>query len=179
MILAIVLSIITFLIGSFIFISSDWPYKWSGRDIGEIIGYLVLSALLAGVVFVFAVVLCNAVTSTNHLADEEYYEYQVENVEIYSLRTSNDLNGAFILGTGTVRTTTKYYVIIKTNIGYQIKDIDASVAFILYTKGQPHLETYTHKGYKSSKAKWFTIGATTYYKIYIPEGSIIENYEIK
>ena len=176
MILAIVLSIITFLIAGFLFISSDWPYEW--REIGEIIAMLFVSVLLAGVVFVFTALICDTI-SNYHLADEEYYEYQVEDVEIYSLRTSNDLNGAFILGTGTVRTTTKYYVIIKTNIGYQIKDIDASVAFILYTKGQPHLETYSHKGYKTSKAKWFTIGATTYYKIYVPEGSIIENYEIK
>ena len=176
MILAIVLSIITFLIAGFIFISSDWPYGW--REIGEVIAMLFASMLLAGVVFVFTALICSSV-SNYHLADEEYYEYQMEDVKIYSLRTSNDLNGTFVLGTGTVKTTTKYYVVIKTNIGYQIKDIDASVAYILYTKDQPHLETYSHKDYKTSKARWFTTGATTYYKIYVPEGSIIENYEIK
>lgn len=177
MILAIVLSIITFLIAGFVFISSDWPYGW--REIGEVIAKLFVSVLLAGVVFVFTAALCNAVTSTNHLADEEYYEYQVEDVEIYSLRTSNDLSGTFVLGTGSVSSKTKYYVVIKTNLGYKIKDIDASVAYILYTKDKPHLEIYSHKGYKTSKARWFATGATTYYKIYVPEGSIIENYEIK
>lgn len=178
MILTIVLSIITFLIIYFILISQniDWPLDWS--DIRALVAYFFLSALLSGVVFLFIGLICGA-NSDRHLADEEYYEYQVEDVEIYSLRTSNDLNGTFVLGTGNVSTKTKYYVVIKTNIGYQIKDIDASVAYILYTKDQPHLEIYSHKDYKCSKAKWFTIGATTYYKIYVPEGSIIENYEIK
>lgn len=176
MLLAIVLSVITFLIAGFVFISSDWPYEW--REIGEVIAMLFASVLLAGVVFVFTALICSSV-SNYHLADEEYYEYQVEDVEIYSLRTSNDLNGTFVLGTGTVSTTTKYYVVIKTDIGYKIKDINASEAYILYTKDQPHLEIYSHKDYKTSKARWFTTGATTYYKIYIPEGSIIENYEIK
>ena len=176
MILAIVLSIIAFLIVCFILISSNWPYKW--RDIWELIGYLVMSVLLAGVVFLFTALICDTI-SHSHIADEEYYEYQVKDVEIYSLRTSNDLNGTFVLGTGTVSTTTKYYVIIKTNLGYQIKDIDASRAYVLYTKNKPYLEIYSHKDYKNSKAKWFTFGATTYYKIYVPEGTIIENYEIK
>lgn len=177
MILAIVLSAIAFLLVETILFSSDRPYEW--QDIGELIGQLVISALLAGVVFIFTALICDAISSHYHLADEEYYEYQVEDVEIYSLRTSNDLSGTFVLGTGSISSKTKYYVVIKTNIGYQIKDIDASVAYILYTKDQPHLEIYSHKDYKCSKARWFTIGATTYYKIYIPEGSIIENYEIK
>lgn len=178
MILTIVLSIITFLIIYFVLISQDidWPPDWS--DVGILVVCFFASAALSGVVFLFTILICDA-NSTRHLADEEYYEYQVEDVEIYSLRTSNDLNGAFVLGTGNVSTKTKYYVVIKTNIGYQIKDIDASVAYILYTKDQPHLEIYSHKDYKISKARWFTTGATTYYKIYVPEGSIIENYEIK
>ena len=108
MLLAIVLSVITFLIASFIFISSDWPYDW--REIGEIIGYLVISALLAGVIFVFTALICDTI-SNSHIADEEYYEYQVEDVEIYSLRTSNDLSGTFVLGTGSVSSKTKYYVV--------------------------------------------------------------------
>lgn len=178
MILTIVLSAITFLIIYFVLISRDivWPPDWD--DIGALVAYFFFSALLSGVIFLFTALICNTI-SEKHLADEEYYEYQVEDVEIYSLRTSNELNGTFVLGTGNVSTKTKYYMVIKTNIGYQIKDIDASVAYILYTKDQPHLEIYSHKDYKCSKARWFTTGATTYYKIYVPEGSIIENYEIK
>ncbi len=177
MILAIVLSAITFLIVCFILISRDWPpIDW--EDIGCMLLSLFVSTVLAGVVFLFTALICDA-NSKSHLADEEYFEYQVESVELYSLRTSDNLNGAFVLGTGAVSTTTKYFVVIKTDIGYQIKDIDASKAYILYTKNKPYLEIYTHKDYKSSKAKWFTFGATTYYKIYVPEGTIIENYEIK
>lgn len=178
MILTIVLSAITFLIIYSILISQDivWPPDWS--DVGNLVVYFFFSVLLSGVISLFTILICRTI-SDKHLADEEYYEYQVEDIEIYSLRTSNDLNGTFVLGTGNVSTKTKYYMVIKTNIGYQIKDIDASVAYILYTKDQPHLEIYSHKDYKCSKARWFTTGATTYYKIYVPKGSIIENYEIK
>jgi len=177
MILSIVLTAITFLIICFALFSEEWPFYWPD-DIKVLALYSFFSLLISSIVFLFTILICGAI-SDRHLADEEYYEYQVEDIEIYSLQTSNGLNGTFVLGTGNVSTKTKYYVVIKTNIGYQIKDIDASVAYILYTKDHPHLETYSHKDYKSSKARWFTTGATTYYKIYVPEGSIIENYEIK
>lgn len=179
MIISIVLGVIAFII-IFVFnvINDLWPINWR-NDIGDLIGGFILSLLMGVVIFFFSIVACSSVSEI-HLADEEYFEYQLEEtIDIYSLRTSDELNGMFVLGTGSISTKAKYYMVVKTNLGYQIKDIDVSKAYILYTKYQPHIEVYTHSGYKTAKAKWFTTGATTYYKIYIPEGSIIEHYEIK
>lgn len=108
--------------------------------------------------------------------NEKAYEYNVETKKIYSLNININNTETFVLGTNG----SKYCIIIKDENGiYQLKEIDTKDVMIIYTDDEErYAEFYTHKDYKIASARWFSFGAPERVKIYIPYGSILENYNL-
>lgn len=105
---------------------------------------------------------------------------KVETVEVISLNDNSDIEGSFFLGSGSVNEELVYYYAYKSDKGVTVGKVDADEVYINYTDEQPRLEEY-RTNFKSEFLKWsfaYLGEDSCYYKLYIPEGSIIEEYKI-
>jgi hypothetical protein len=105
---------------------------------------------------------------------------KVESVEVISLNDNSNTEGTFFLGSGSVNEELVYYYAYESDKGITVGEIDADEVYINYTDKQPRLEKYQTK-FKSEFLNWsfaYLGEDSCYYKLYIPEGSIIEEYTI-
>lgn len=105
---------------------------------------------------------------------------KVEAVEVISLNDNSNTEGSFFLGSGSVNEELVYYYAYESDKGITVGEIDADEVYINYTDKQPRLEEYQTK-FKSEFLNWsfaYLGEDSCYYKLYIPEGSIIEEYKI-
>lgn len=105
---------------------------------------------------------------------------KVESVEVISLNDNSNTEGTFFLGSGSVNEELVYYYAYESDKGITVGEIDADEVYINYTDKQPRLEEYQTK-FKSEFLNWsfaYLGEDSCYYKLYIPEGSIIEEYKI-
>ena len=103
----------------------------------------------------------------------------IESKPLIALKDNSDIVGTKYLFSGTIKEAQYYYYIEETEFGYKQNKIQASSAYIKYDNESPRIETYVNK-YKNLIVRFFcgntSINETVV--IYIPEGSIVENYEI-
>ena len=86
--------------------------------------------------------------------------------------------GDFFLGTGTENSEAVYYAMVKTDKGYQMQDFKREKSYIQYSTEYYRVETY-HDYFTNPVVRFFAgDGYREYYIFYIPENSIIENYNI-
>ena len=91
------------------------------------------------------------------------------NIEQIKLNTSG-IYGDFFLGCGTISNETLYYFYTNENGAIRLKKVSYNYVTIYYTKEQPKvIYTRTSNACSGYNYKW---------DIYIPEGSIVNNYDV-
>lgn len=155
MILTVVIPIIIFIIG-IIYAIYERDLDYAG--IGFLIGLVAL-------VLVFILVAAVSETLPN---DVKIYEE--EEVPIVALEDNFNLNGHFFLASGITAEDAYYYYMTKTEEGYKVQKVIASTPVEI--SDNPRIVKYTPVGFTEWYYYIFSAPTGTYYKIYIPEGTI-------
>ena len=83
------------------------------------------------------------------------------------------------LGSAYINNSLYYYYMSDTEYGYNAGKINAENTYVRYCEDEtPSVETYSAVDFKNKWLYLFAFPTDTYYVAYIPEGSIIENYQI-
>ena len=89
--------------------------------------------------------------------------------EIYSLDRGSAVEGSFTLGSGTIDTYIAYYFYIETDHGFQLKtlriDDYTEIYLVEDDNTTPHVVKIKEKG------------GNPYYIIYVPEGTVVQQFE--
>lgn len=164
-----------FIIGIVVTIGTVIYWIWDDTffGIGETIlmGFLILIAALMGSLLL--TVISTAVAEVE--ADKTYSV--TEDIDIYALQDNITTDGSFFLGSGHIDDELKYFYVAKTELGYTVKNIDADQAYIQYTDGRCHIEKQSYT-FDNWFVRLITVPLTDRYIIYIPEGSIVNNYSV-
>ena len=97
---------------------------------------------------------------------------------IIALDDSTGVSGrAGFLGSGYVEDELYYYYMTDAKEGFQAKKIKAEDTYVRYSD-EPIVETYTATNFKNKLLWLIALPIKSFYIVYIPEGSIIENHRI-
>lgn len=99
---------------------------------------------------------------------------------IISLKDNIDIEGrgGFLRGT-TIENELYYYYMVETENGYTFEKIDANNTYIKYSDDNFRIETKSYLTFDNPVLYWFALPIKDSETIiYIPEGSIIYDYEI-
>lgn len=167
---------------------------------------MILSIILAIIVFVVTLILCLdegdkivpsiIVTLTfsmvigfisfllflipNTFIPKEEKEYSSVSHKIVALKDDKGTRGSFLLGSGYIEDELYYYYFEETNDGLKKKKLRASDCYIKYDD-KPRVIKYTHTGYKKAYHYIYAIPEVihgTYYVIYVPKGSVTNEFNI-
>lgn len=141
------------------------------RDADNFFFIGILGALASGV----CAALITAIVGTCIPSSENVYEETV--TPIVALEDNVASNGTFFLGTGTVKDDIRYYYMIDTERGYVMQNIKASNAYIKYD-ANPRIVIESGRGFKHWYNYIWAFPVSTHYTIYVPEGTILNNYNI-
>ena len=99
--------------------------------------------------------------------------------EIVALQDNLELKGSFFLGSGYVDNELSYaYMRYVDGCGYKIETVDASNAYVEFTDKQPYVSIVSYQ-FKDKWRNYFTVpynSGDAFF--YVPEGSILQNYNI-
>ena len=157
----ILISLIIFIIGVIIFICIDIGYdlcKFSFT--GFIIGVLIFGI---GTYFI-----------SPHIEKEE----TVNTRNIYALNDASSIKGQFFLMSGSINEEYTLRYIINTPKGRQVKEIKENNIYIKEGNYKPHLE---YHDIRFKNEKWYLLFSNpneNYTIFYVPENSIISDYNI-
>lgn len=158
-----------------VIISIVWAIKdsieWESFMSFIIVPAIAFAAFLVSVLGIgLSNVMATGIADTEVFLDHEW--------ELHSLNDNIEIEGQYFIGTGSFDSEPKYYVMLKTEMGYEMKTYDISEVTLIYSD-TPRVEFY--KNYYTNPVVKFFCGEEsldTHYKIYIPEGSILNNYQI-
>lgn len=110
----------------------------------------------------------------------------VERVELKALSYNTETKASFFVGLfiggGEKSTERKYYYVAKREHGYKIESKDIDNCYINYTNEQPYLALYEKQALNKDDfwVKMFGIDwiKPAIYELYVPDGSVIENYKV-
>lgn len=132
---------------------------------------LIASLLISGLILVMSSLFINKSNYTYELTNRE---------EIVALQDST--GGAVrhgFMGSAYINNSLYYYYMTDTEYGYKSGKIDAGNTYVRYCEdGKPIVETYSASGFTDKWHYLFAFPMDIYYIAYIPEGSIIENFQI-
>ena len=131
----------------------------------------VLCSLLCGSL----ALIITAIIGTGISSSEIVYEETV--TPIVALEDNTASYGQFFLGTGTSKSDIYYYYMIDTERGYVMQNIKASNAYIKYD-ANPRIVIENGCGFKHWYNNIWAFPISTRYTIYVPEGTILNNYNI-
>jgi hypothetical protein len=103
--------------------------------------------------------------------------YKETTTPIVALEDNISSGGTFFLGTGSTKNSIRYYYMIKTERGYKLQDVSASEAYIKYD-AEPRIVIGNGCGFKHWYNYIWALPVHTHYTIYVPEGTILNNYNI-
>ena len=141
------------------------------RDADNFFFIGILGALASGV----CAALVTAIVGTCISSSEIVYEETV--TPIVALEDNMTTNGTFFLGTGAVKDDIRYYYMIETERGYKLQDVAASKAYIKYDT-EPRIVVENGCGFKHWYNNIWAFPTHTRVTIYVPEGTILNNYNI-
>lgn len=128
-------------------------------------------------VLIWVFLLCFSYAFGNAIPESEQNIVLDNTIHIKALRDNRDVTGVIYLGRGKIETEEYYYYVVNTNKGYETGKIRAENTYIKYSD-DPRIETYTSKGFKNKTAWIYAVPNYEYKVIYIPEGSMITDYNI-
>ena len=146
-------------------------------DYGIILGSIMWNMML----FLGLIVLGLMLTLSSCFINKSNYTYELTKREdIIALQdsTGGTVRHGF-MGSAYINNSLYYYYMTDTEYGYKAGKIDAGNTYVRYCEdGKPIVETYSASGFTNKWYYLFAFPMDTYYIAYIPEGSIIENYQI-
>lgn len=148
-------------------------YLFSDKE--YVIG-IFLSVLAGVTVFLLFGTICTAISSA--VKDESMNIELVESQNIIALKDSQNIDGQFYLMGGYVKDDLYYYYAKETEFGYKCDKVKASDSFVIYTDGQPKIETYEATSFKRWWMYIYAIPKHTHYSIYVPAGTVTNEYKI-
>lgn len=143
---------------------------------GEYVIGIFLSVLAGVTVFLLSCVICTAISSA--VKDESMNIELVESQNIIALKDSQNVDGQFYLMGGYVKEDLYYYYAKETEFGYKCDKVKANDSFVIYTDGQPKIETYKATSFKHWWTYIYAIPDHTHYSIYVPAGTVTNEYKI-
>lgn len=133
-------------------------------------------SVLAGILYAiipFIIALC--------LFGNDYDRCVVEkksSQEIISLKDNMNIRGSAYLFGGHIDEDLYYFYAKETEQGYITDKVKASRCYINYTNETPRIESYEATGFKTWTTWIYAIPAYHHYSIYVPDGTIVTDYEI-
>lgn len=163
--IAVLIIIIAVTIGVYSEISSDYSYYGANKSKKK--AYKI-TTITTGVVLSIGIVVGMFFWGKYYVDDynSEYTETVYE--EIYSLDRGTEVSGSFTLGSGSVEENIVYYFYVETDRGFQLKSVSADYNEIYLIEDDgvtPHLDKIKQKG------------EYPYYAIYVPEGTIVRQFQ--
>ena len=102
----------------------------------------------------------------------------VKNISSLKDNVSIEGRGGFLRGT-TIENQLYYYYMVETENGYTFEKIDANNTYIKYSDNNFRIETKSYLTFDNPVLYWFALPMRNSETIiYIPEGSIVYDYEI-
>lgn len=145
-----------------------------GFELGPTLMLSVLYSLVAGIIWFVVGIGCIASPVETYPAPES------EKVEIYSLADGNLTDGRHsFLGSGYIDEELQYTFVVKDELGYTVEQVKAKNCYVKYTQEDPYaLPLY--KKYGAFAKFWLgnDTASTDAYVFYLPEGTIIQEYNI-
>lgn len=113
----------------------------------------------------------------NTIAPNVNGEESRHEVYLYSLKNSQEVNGSFTLGSGSVETTEYYYYYYRTNLGYTRGKIPVHNTYLVETDNRrPELvsvrDTYSQEGF----VKWIPDYEAKHHILYVPKNTVIQKF---
>lgn len=131
----------------------------------------ILGSLASGVCLIIIAALVGLFIPSNEIIYEETV------TPIVALEDNMTSSGTFFLGTGSAKDSIYYYYMIETKQGYKLQSVAASKAYIKYDT-KPRIVIENGCGFKHWYNNIWAFPTHTNYTIYIPEGTILNNYNI-
>lgn len=163
---------IAFMVGFLIHEHRDWGISFSSLGLSLLVA--AAGAMIGLLACLFAMCVFTAMPE-----DTKVVEYGPE-IELVALKDNFQVEGSAFLFSSVVDENLKYTYIYDTDMGMTTGSIDANDAYIKYIGEDetPYIQTWTKRP-KNAVFKWLFYPEATYYTIYLPEGSVIENvYEV-
>ena len=134
---------------------------------------------IAGIIFAGLLALLGMFLAKINGVNKEYNYNLEENIKIIALQDTSAIHGRKFILSGYIDEEMYYnYMADLGNNSYKMDRIKADDTTIRYSDN-PHIETYVSDGFKNEKDyAWCLPIDYRYSVIYIPEGSIINEYEI-
>ena len=106
------------------------------------------------------------------------YETVKTTYNLECLQDNNSAKGEFFLGTGQIEGKMQYIFYYEQNGFYRLKQIDYEKVKIKYSEGKPKVEEIADKEIEGAFINYFAIDIESKieYTIYIPKGTIKQNY---
>lgn len=122
---------------------------------------------------------------TSCFIPEKYVAYEKTNEwNIIALQDNLTSHSRMYIRSAYVDTDLSYFYAYQSSKGIGNGYIPANRSYINYTNGTPHIEKYSGKWSKET-ISWFTFPLdmfsgvnATYYKVFVPEGTIEENFNV-
>ena len=111
--------------------------------------------------------------------ETEVTESPTETVKLEALKDNSNLQVRFFLGSGTVDEKAYYYYLAKEKQGIKQNKLSADSSYLNYTNEEPYIEEYgmIPSGWYG-KLMFGKEPVDHYYKIYVPEGSITNEFKV-
>lgn len=131
---------------------------------------IVASLLCGGITLIITALIGTAISS-----NEIIYKETV--MPIVALEDNVASRGQFFLGTGASKSDIYYYYMIDTERGYVIESVKACDTYIKYDTN-PRIVVERGNGFNHWYNYIWAFPTSTHYTIYVPEGTILNNYNI-
>jgi len=172
----IVSIIISFLVG-FFYVKKHWDTDTSILDnLLSSIGIMVFSIVIS--IFASLIIVCGVIgiysLFVDHNEVEKHYVYPV------SINREKDVEGEFILGSGSVESVNYYYFYYETIYGYKLSKIESNNTYIVETnKRKPQIVEVVKSYNQNSFLKLSDSKEPLRVIIYVPKNTIIKNFSLK
>lgn len=157
-------------------IFSFWFIKFLHDDDCSFVVGFFFWLFMTFLVFIFSIAMIGFCSSVAVIFPQTCEKSSTEH--IIALNDSTGVNGrAGFLGSGYAEDELYYYYMTDTKEGFQAKKIEAEDIYVRYSD-EPIVETYTATNFKNKLLWLIALPIKSFHIVYIPEGSIIENYRI-
>lgn len=150
-------------------------YENRSDGIAAIFSGIIIILCLAALIAMFDCLIPSV--CQDPLSDQILYEKDIE-VPLEALADNAAAGGHFYLGSGYSKEDLKYYYCFETGNGKKIESVSSDEALIVYSNETPRIERYSARGFRTFWGYIFHIPCTEYYKIYVPEGTIQNQFVI-
>lgn len=171
MILLLIFSICIIVSFSFLIFGSDFRLYFG-----------ILEKILMGITFILISMLLTLIFGIAAIgiatANSEVRYEVTSSKDIIALQDNDSVNGNFFLGTGSVNDKMKYVYMVKDNEGYRMETLNANEVTIVYSD-EKKVEIQEARFANKNIGLWFGVPMSDVkYKIYVPEGTIKNEYNI-